>query len=96
MPKQGLQGKDGHAGIEQKRRAGVTQLVRRDVDIHLFAKRLQTRLAVTIAQGFVMAGEEIFACVLSIAEIRLDGLHCWRAEIHHTLTLVLGFSDADG
>ena len=61
VTEQGLQGEDGHARIEQHGRASVTELVRRDMDIHLFAKRLQARLAVMAAQGFVMATEEIFA-----------------------------------
>ena len=95
MPEQGLQGKDRHAGIEQERRAGVAELMRRDFDIHLFAKRLQAGLAVAIAQGIVMADEEIFACVVSISEIRLNGFHRWRTEIHHALTLVLGLSNTD-
>lgn len=95
MPEQGLQGKDRHAGIEQERRAGVAELMRRDFDIHLFAKRLQAGLAVAIAQGIVMADEEIFACVLSIGKIGLNGFHCWRTEKRHTLTLILGFSDTN-
>lgn len=61
MAKQGLQGKNGHACVEQEGRAGVTELMPRDMDIHLFAKRLQARLAVAAAQGFVMTGEEIVA-----------------------------------
>lgn len=59
VAEQGLQGEDGHACIEQHGRAGMAELVRRDIDLCLFAKRLQARLAVAAAQGFVMAGEEI-------------------------------------
>lgn len=96
MPKQGLQGKDGHACIEQQRCAGVAELMRRDVDLRLFSKSLQAGLAVPIAQGLVVAGEEIFACILLFSEIGLNGFHCWQTEIHHTLMQVLGFSDTNG
>ena len=41
VTKQGLQGEDGHARVEQKGRAGVTELVGRDMDNNLFTKRLQ-------------------------------------------------------
>ena len=54
MPNQGLQSKNGHARIEQERCTGVTELMRRDMEIHLFTKRSQAGLTVTTAQGFVV------------------------------------------
>ena len=96
VTEQGLQGENGHASIEQHGRTGVTELVGRDMDIHLTAKRLQTRLAVAAAQGFVMAGEEIVTCFISMGEIGLNDFHGWRAEKYHALALVLGLSNVNG